>query len=110
MADFTIDEGERILVDFAPRPGVLRASTFDLPMEQLDELSRKALDSAMGTIVLMARRARALRDSIPSEFTQVDVEFGIKLDVEAGALVAKAGGEAAINVKLTWERPAEGDT
>ncbi len=109
MSDFTIDEGERILVEFAPRPGVRQVSTFDLTMEQLEELSNKALDSAMGTISQMAQRARALRDKIPDEFTQVEIEFGIKLDVEAGALLAKAGGEAAISVTLTWERPEEDD-
>jgi len=109
MTDFTIDESERILVEFAPRPGVRRVSTFDLTMEQLEELSNKALDSALGTISQMAQRVRALRDKIPAEFTQVEVEFGIKLDAEAGALLAKAGGEAAISVTLTWERPEEDD-
>jgi hypothetical protein len=104
MADLTIDEDRPILVEFAPRPGVIEATSFALPTEQLDELSKRALDSAMNTITQMAQRVRALRDQIPAEFTQVDVEFGIKLDVEAGALVAKAGAEAAINVKLTWER------
>ena len=34
----------------------------------------------------------------------VEVEFGIKLDAEAGALIAKAGTEAAISVKMTWEK------
>ena len=104
MNDFTIDEGERILVEFAPRPGVRQVGAFDLPMEQLVELSSKALDSAMGTVGQMAQRVRALREKIPDEFTQIEVEFGIKLDAEAGALVAKAGGEAAINVTLIWER------
>ncbi len=107
MTDFAIDESERILVEFAPRPGVRQVSTFDLTMEQLEELSNKALDSAMGTISQMAQRARALRDKIPDEFTQVEIEFGIKLDAEAGALLAKAGGEAAISVTLTWERPED---
>ena len=63
MTDFTIDEGERILVEFAPRPGVVQVSTFDLTMEQLEELSNKALDSAMGTISQMAQRARAARQN-----------------------------------------------
>lgn len=109
MTDFATDESERILVEFTPRPGVRQVSSFDLTMEQLEELSSKALDSAMGTISQMAQRMRALRDKIPDEFTQVEVEFGIKLDVEAGALLAKAGGEAAISVTLTWERPEGND-
>ena len=38
---------------------------------------------------------------------EVEVSFGLKLDAEAGAVVAKAGTEASINVKLTWEREKE---
>jgi hypothetical protein len=109
MNDLTIEGREPILVEFAPRPGGVEVPSFGLPTDQLDELSRKALDSAMRTIVQMAHRVRALGDQIPSEFAMIDVEFGIKLDVETGALVAKAGGEAAINVRLTWDRQAQGE-
>lgn len=108
MTEYTIDVGESILVEFAPRAGVQQVSIFDMPLEQLEELSSQALDSAMETITQMAQRARALRDKIPDEFTQVEVEFGIKLDAEAGAFLAKAGGEAALSVTLTWERPKAG--
>ena len=38
--------------------------------------------------------------------TTVELEFGIKLDAEAGALVARAGAEASFNVKLIWQREA----
>jgi len=41
---------------------------------------------------------------ISENFKEVQVEFGVKLDVEAGALIAKTGVEATINVTLTWER------
>ena len=58
----------------------------------------------MTTVVGMAYRASQLRDRIPHEFTQVEIEFGVKLDYEAGALLAKAGAEGSISVKLTWER------
>ncbi len=104
MTDFTREEGKGILVEFAPRPGMQQIASFDVTTGRLEELSRKALDSALSTIGQMARRVIALRDEIPAEFTQVDVEFGIKLDAEVGSLIAKAGGEAAISVKLTWER------
>jgi hypothetical protein len=32
------------------------------------------------------------------------VAFGIKLDTEVGALIAKVGGEANLNVKLIWQQ------
>jgi hypothetical protein len=113
MDEFTIDAGEEgtILVEFAPQAGV-QPTSYSLDaagaQEQLAELSKKALDNALSTIRNMAWRVRALHDRIPHEFTQIEVEFGIKLDAEAGALLAKAGGEAAISVTLTWERQPPG--
>lgn len=37
---------------------------------------------------------------------QVEIEFGIKLNVEAGAVIAKTSGEGHLTVKLAWSRPA----
>ena len=52
----------------------------------------------------MARRVRETVDALTDPPSQVEVEFGLKLDAEAGAFIAKVGTEAAINVKLTWEK------
>ena len=35
---------------------------------------------------------------------ELQIEYGIKLDVEGNALVAQAGAEAAISVTVTWKR------
>jgi hypothetical protein len=34
----------------------------------------------------------------------LEVSFGLKLNAETGAIIAKAGTEATINVTLKWER------
>jgi len=78
--------------------------------EQLEELakkSEKALDQAMNNIYHMAQRVTATMKALPkSELPdKVEVEFGLKLDAEAGAYIAKAGVEASITVTLAWERP-----
>lgn len=40
-------------------------------------------------------------------FDTLSLEFGLKLNAEAGALIAKAGGEAQLTVSATWvHRPA----
>ena len=75
--------------------------------QELAEKSAEALDKAMELISGMAYRAGELRDKIPVEFKQVEIEFGVALDYEFGALLAKAGVEGSINVTLTWERPKE---
>ncbi len=94
-----------ILVDFADEHGLVQASlTGDV--KKWVEKSKESLDLAMITIMGMAYRAAELREKIPEEFTSADIEFGVKLDFEAGALLAKAGGEGSIKVKLTWQRPS----
>ncbi|MFJ1702058.1 CU044_2847 family protein [Kitasatospora sp. NPDC088346] len=34
----------------------------------------------------------------------VEIEFGVKLTAEAGALIARTGGEAHLTVRLSWGR------
>ena len=101
MTEFTIDTGEgEILVEFAPRPGVRQVSLAIGP-EDLAGKSAKALDKAMDTIRHMAKRMTDTVDKIVDKPSKVELEFGLKLDAEAGALLSKVGGEANINVTLT---------
>jgi hypothetical protein len=102
MPTFTIDEDAPILVEWTPRPGVQQVSRDRI--EDTAERAAKAIDSAMNTIHGMARRVRETVDALTNPPSQVEVEFGLKLDAEAGAFIARAGVEAAINVKLTWEK------
>ena len=107
MSDPTPSPAEyAILIEFPNEGGLVQASLSDNVEEWLKK-SNEALDRAMTTIVGMAHRASQLRDRIPAEFTQAEIEFGVKLDYEAGALLAKAGVEGSISVKLTWERKKE---
>ncbi len=101
MSTFTIDESVPILVDFAPAPGVVRTA---LSSTDLAAQSEKALNAAMNTIHGMARRVSATINALSERPTKVEVEFGLKLDAQAGALVAQARTEAGFNVTLTWER------
>ncbi len=104
MPTFTIDDDAPILVEFAPRPG-LQQVALPSPAE-LAQQSAKALESAMNTIHNMARRVSATVKSLPiaERPSQIEVEFGLKLDAAAGAVIAQAGTEASFTVKLMWER------
>ena len=105
MTERTVDKDGPILVEFALAPGVRgigRMSAADLAKR-----SAEAVEAAMDTIKAMARRIGTLYEEMPHEITQIEIDFGVKLDVEAGALLAKAGGEASLNVTLTWERPVK---
>lgn len=107
--DKTKTEGEvPILVEFSTQPGVQQVSLTNLwrrNREDLTEKSELVLERALGAVRNMAERLAAMHEDIPVEFSQVEVSFGIKLDWEVGPILAKAGTEASLNVKLTWERP-----
>lgn len=42
-----------------------------------------------------------LREAEPDE---IEVEFGVELTAETGAIIAKAGGGCHLNVTLTWAK------
>jgi hypothetical protein len=92
-----------ILVEFPDRPGVRAVSLKD-SAEELAEKSAQAIDKAMDTVRGMAvRSVKAVKD-LTDPPDNIEVEFGIKLDAEAGAMVAKASTEASFNVTLSWQR------
>ncbi|MCA2185548.1 CU044_2847 family protein [Nonomuraea cavernae] len=93
------DSGERILVEFGQRGGLRQVS---LSAPEAMARSAEAVDQAMDTIHGMAERVRDTVEKLAVRPDGVQVEFGIKFDAEAGAVIAKAGVEAAVTVTLTW--------
>ncbi|MFJ3823380.1 CU044_2847 family protein [Streptomyces nodosus] len=52
--------------------------------------------------------ARTLRriTSMPAAPSSVELEFGVKFSVEAGAVIARTGVEGHLKVKVVWENAA----
>ena len=100
--EFMTDEGEPILVQFSEARGMQPVS---LSGEDLAEKSAEALNKAMGTIREMAERVvDTIQDiNLADRPAQVEVEFGLTLDAEAGALIAKVSTQAGFKVKLVWK-------
>ncbi|MGW1494948.1 CU044_2847 family protein [Streptomyces sp. NPDC002402] len=61
-----------------------------------------ALQAARPTIRAVIE---TVREMVPDEF---EVEFGIKLNAEAGVVVAKTAAEGHFTVRLAWQRSSEG--
>lgn len=93
------DPAPEVLVDFPPTAGLKDVSS---KPEALAQRSAAALDSAMDAIRSMAARINSTTGTLTQRPSAVEVEFGIKLDAAAGALIARTGAEAHIVVKLTW--------
>jgi len=98
------DEDFVILVEWpGDQAGVVKASRGDR-LKALQEQSQNALDYAMGTIRAMSYRVAQTVEGIEDRVRpdEAEVTFGINLDAEAGAMLAKASAGAQITVKLKW--------
>lgn len=101
MNKFVINEEMPVLVELTPAPGACDVGI----LEDIEEKSTEALNSAMNTIHHMATYIVDTMNSV-SESTRpskVEAAFGLKLTNEGNALITKASLEANINVTLTWE-------
>jgi Trypsin-co-occurring domain 1 len=106
LVEFPVEGGGRLLVQAgdedlpgglelaAVRPGEIAAHASETVEHALDQI-KPALESVV-------ERLRALS---PDEVT---VEFGVVLNAEIGAVVAKGGAEAHFNVGLTWRPGGNG--
>lgn len=62
----------------------------------------QTLEEAMdGALPALRRVMETIGKLAPTEH---EIEFGIKLDAQAGAVVAKTGIEGHFTVKLTWKQ------
>jgi len=97
---------EVILVELTPVAGVRSVSVSTTDML---EKSKEAIDHAMKSMQGMAKKTvRAIKKIPISERPHtVEVSFGLKLTAEGNAVVVKGGMEAAINIKMTWNRQEE---
>lgn len=104
LAEFDLDGGGSVVVEIADDAG------YDTRVGRTDDLTtrvgvtfekaigrvRDAAAAALGQFQQMARRPDA-----------VEIKFGIKLNAEVGAVIARTGVEGQLEVKLTWHAPAE---
>ena len=107
MAQFEVqDDEDVILVEFEDESGLQSVSND--PAEFVQK-SRQAIERSMKTVQRMAKKAVQTIQAIPisERPSKFEFQFGIKMNGEAGAVVAKAGAEAAITVTMTWEHKAK---
>lgn len=64
---------------------------------ELDESLEQALASARPAAQAVLNTFRAMGPD------HVSIEFGLRLDISAGAVIAKAGLQAHFTVKLDWD-------
>jgi hypothetical protein len=71
----------------------------DTVIAKLDQ----SLDQALTTVRPAAQKV--LEAFTGLEQDSVEVEFGLTIDAEVGAVIAKAGATGHFTIKLGWKRP-----
>ncbi|GAA2377079.1 CU044_2847 family protein [Nonomuraea africana] len=97
-----LEDGQFVLVELSENdPGVRRVSR----VGETITATMTSMEAALEPIQSAARSAlETFRKIGPDE---VEIEFGVKLNAEAGALITKAGAEGHLVVKLAWRGSAQ---
>jgi hypothetical protein len=78
----------------AARPGAVAATAVHSLSETFDQV-RAAAEVALARLTSLSVQPRT-----------VELELGVKINAEAGAVIARTAAEGNITLRLTWERPA----
>jgi Trypsin-co-occurring domain 1 len=109
LVEFPLQDGGTVVVEVAER-GSFRDGevTRGLGPTNVAQRATETFEEAFSRVRPAAEAVvdgfRRLAES-PDE---IEVEFGIRLNAEVGAIVAQAAGEANFTIKLRWTRQAGG--
>ncbi|MGF1457973.1 MAG: CU044_2847 family protein [Leptolyngbyaceae cyanobacterium] len=70
--------------------------------QELATKSAQALIQAMGTIQALANRTSETLGKLPQAPDSCEIEFGIKVDITAGAMVSNSSESSNLRVKFVW--------
>lgn len=68
------------------------------------EATVQTLESAIARLKPFAEVLTSSLSSVSTATSDISVEFGVKLSADAGFVIAKAGSEASLVIKLSWKR------
>jgi hypothetical protein len=108
LVEFPLKTGETILVEVEDvglgsetRRGLSPSSVVERAQTSFED----ALDKARPMASSLVAKLHAIGDAAGNPPDEVQVEFGITLNAEAGAVLASASAGANYKVAMTWKRP-----
>lgn len=101
LVRFDLGDGDSVVAELERVDGgVVDAATPSDLVARATGSFATALDQVRSVAALTIRRMRDL----PQRPDEVTVEFGIQLDAEVGAVLARTGVQGHLQVQLTWRR------
>ncbi|MDB1088322.1 CU044_2847 family protein [Streptomyces sp. ACA25] len=100
---FELDNGGSVVAETdRPGPGVVEAAgTADVVAR-----ATGSFEAALEGVRSAAASALQKMSDLPQRPDEVSIEFGIQLDAEVGAVLARTGAQGHLQVQLTWHRPS----
>ena len=74
--------------------------------QELATKSAQAMVQAMGTIQALANRTSETLGKLSSPPETCEVEFGIKVDPQAGAMISNSATDSNLRIKFVWSPTA----
>lgn len=104
FVEFLLEDGNTILVEVNEEEpdGVVKAARGGILVAKAQQTFDDAMEIVRPAAAIIIDKLRRLSDA-PQE---VEVQFGLKLNAEAGAVVAATGIEANYVVTLKWKKEA----
>ena len=93
----------------APQSFSPEAAATPRSIREIEQRSQAAIGAAMNTIRAMALETNDMLEQIPggAQPRMIKVKFGVQLNVELGAILAKSNAGATLEVELEWARRAD---
>jgi len=101
LLQFEAGEGSVFVEVADDEPGIERAARVD----EVVVKARESLESALNQVRIVANATLGKLQDLAQQPDQVVVEFGIRLNAAAGAVIARTQAEGHLQVTLTWTRP-----
>lgn len=112
LAKFVLPDGSSIVAEVDDEP-IENSRVMRGGASASSEIVVKANESFETALDRVRWAAEGLLDrltSLASPPDEVKVEFGVKLNAETGAVIAKAATEANFKINLKWTRAASGSS
>ena len=101
LVEFPLPSGESILVEVEVEEG---GSMVPAASRGLKEKAQTTFEEALAKVRPAAETVLHQLRQMHQSPDEIQVEFGLKLSAEAGAILAASGMEANYKITLTWKR------
>ncbi|MCY7324065.1 MAG: hypothetical protein LH660_20255 [Phormidesmis sp. CAN_BIN36] len=105
IAQFLLEDGTPFLVEVDEPQGSAIQRVTSVNTGKLVYQARRTLEEALDQVKPVASTVLTkLKSGLTTPADEIEVTFGLKLSVEAGAIISSVGADVNFEVKLKWKQ------